>query len=88
MSFLAWGAGDRIFLTKAQMFQAHAEGALDRDVQSVLNVRKRMHYGDFIWNDTQVPQGPVWVRVDLQAAADFRLSRGPRDWHRGGPLRR
>ena len=61
-----WGAGDRIFLTKAQLFQAHVEGALDRDVQSVLNVRKRMRYGDYIWNDKQVPQGPVWVRVDLQ----------------------
>ena len=61
-----WGAGDRIFLTKAQVFQAHVEGALDHDVQSVLNVRKRMRYGDFIWNDKQVPQGPVWVRVDLQ----------------------
>lgn len=61
-----WGAGDRIFLTKAQLFQAHVEGALDRDIRSVLNVRKRMRYGDFIWNDKQVPQGPVWVRVDLQ----------------------
>lgn len=61
-----WGAGDRIFLTKAQLFQAHVEGALDRDVQSVLNVRKRMRYGDYIWDDKQVPQGPVWVRVDLQ----------------------
>jgi hypothetical protein len=61
-----WGGKDRIFLTKAQLFQAHAEGAIDRDVESILNVPKRMHYGDFIWNDRNVPKGPVWVRVDLK----------------------
>ena len=63
----AWVDKDRIFLTKAQLFQAHAEGAIDRDIQSVLDVRKRMHYGDFIWNDRNVPKGPVWVRVDLKS---------------------
>ena len=62
-----WADKDRIFLTKAQVFQAHAEGAIDRDIQSVLDVRKRMHYGDFIWNDRNVPKGPVWVRVDLKS---------------------
>ena len=63
----AWADKDRIFLTKAQLFQAHAEGAIDRDIQSVLDVRKRMHYGDFVWNDRNVPKGPVWVRVDLKS---------------------
>ena len=62
-----WVDKDRIFLTKAQLFQAHAEDAIDRDIQSVLDVRKRMHYGDFIWNDRNVPKGPVWVRVDLKS---------------------
>jgi lipoprotein-anchoring transpeptidase ErfK/SrfK len=62
-----WVDKDRIFLTKAQLFQAHAEGAIDRDIQSVLDVRKRMHYGDFVWNDRNVPKGPVWVRVDLKS---------------------
>jgi len=62
----SWGGADRIFLTKAQIFQARAQGAIDRDVQSVLNVRKRMHYGDFVWNDRQVPRGQVWVSVDLK----------------------
>lgn len=59
--------GDRIFLTEAQIFQARAEGAIDRDVRSILNVRKRMHYGDFVWNDRNVPDGPTWVRVDLKS---------------------
>ena len=54
-------------MTKAQLFQAHAEGAIDLDIRSVLDVRKRMHYGDFVWNDRNVPKGPVWVRVDLKS---------------------
>lgn len=34
-------------------------------VRSVLNITKPMHFGDFVWNDERVPQGRVWVRVDL-----------------------
>ena len=26
-----------------------------------------MHYGDFIWNDRNVPKGAIWVRVDLKS---------------------
>lgn len=63
----AWAGNERTFLTQAQLFQARAQGAIDRDIQSVLNVRKRMHYGDFIWNDRNVPKGIVWVRVDLKS---------------------
>lgn len=62
----AWTDKERIFLTKAQLFQAHAEGAIDRDIYSVLDVRKPMHYGDFVWNDRNVPKGEVWIRVDLK----------------------
>ena len=62
-----WADKDRIFLSTAQLFQAQAEGAIDRDIRSILDVRKRMHYGDFIWNDRNVPKGPVWVRVDLKS---------------------
>lgn len=34
-------------------------------VRSVLNIAKPMHFGDFVWNDDRIPDGPVWVRVDL-----------------------
>lgn len=37
-----------------------------RSVKSMLNVPKRMRYGDFAWNDDGIPRGPVWVRVDLK----------------------
>ena len=63
----AWAGNERTFLTEAQLFQARAQGAVDRDIQSILNVRKRMHYGDFIWSDRNVPKGNVWVRVDLRS---------------------
>lgn len=36
-------------------------------VKSILNVRKRLHYGDFVWDEAGVPPGDVWIRVDLSA---------------------
>jgi lipoprotein-anchoring transpeptidase ErfK/SrfK len=58
-------SGDRVHLTESQLLQARATGVLDRDVKSILNVRERMKYGEFVWNERDVPSGPVWVRVDL-----------------------
>jgi len=55
----------RIAISSAQLREAYAAGLTDRPVKSLLDVPKRMTYGDFVWNDAGVPQGPVWVRVDL-----------------------
>lgn len=43
-------------------------------VRSVLNITKPMHFGDFVWNEDRIPDGPVWVRVDLtrQLVSVFR----------------
>ncbi|WP_245858233.1 L,D-transpeptidase family protein [Sphingomonas guangdongensis] len=38
-----------------------------RLIDSVLNVRGTMHYGEFVWNDDKVPAGRRWVRIDLDA---------------------
>lgn len=62
----SWVGSDRTFITEAQNFQARAEGLLDRDVKSVLNVTKPMQYGDYLWDEKNVPDGPIWVRVDLK----------------------
>ena len=62
----SWVGSDRTFITEAQNFQARAEGLLDRDVKSVLNVTKPMRYGDYLWDEKNVPDGPIWVRVDLK----------------------
>lgn len=42
------------------------DGASER-VTSLLNVPRRMAYGDYTWADAGVPAGKVWVRVDLGA---------------------
>lgn len=34
-------------------------------VQSLLNVRKQMRYGEYVWNETGVRPGSTWIRVDL-----------------------
>jgi hypothetical protein len=58
-------AGDRVFLTKAQLHQAMAGGTFDRPVKSLLAVPAPLHFGDYVWDDRGVPTGPTWVRVDL-----------------------
>ena len=34
-------------------------------VRSVLNITKPMRFGDYVWNQDRIPEGPVWVRIDL-----------------------
>jgi lipoprotein-anchoring transpeptidase ErfK/SrfK len=60
-------AGDRTFLTKAQLDQAIASGTLDRPVKSLLAVKAPLHFGDYAWNDRGIPAGPTWLRVDLHS---------------------
>lgn len=43
---------------KARLFLPNGE------VRSVLNVGRRMAFGDFVWNDAGVPDGSITVRVD------------------------
>lgn len=62
-----WSDKNRTYLSEAQLIQAKAQGFLDRDVHSILNVPDRMRYGDFVWNDRNIPNGPVWIRVDLRS---------------------
>lgn len=62
----SWAGSDRTFITEGQNFQARAEGLLDRDVKSVLNIAKPMQYGEYRWDEKNVPDGPMWVRVDLK----------------------
>lgn len=43
-------------------------------VKSVLNITRPMHFGDYVWNERQVPKGRMWVRIDLgtQTLSVFR----------------
>lgn len=40
-------------------------GGRTETIRSVLNIKQKMHYGESVWDDENVPQGPVWIRVDL-----------------------
>src|SRR5689334_20244797 len=55
----------REVLNKAQLDQAIASGTLDRPVKSLLDVQKPMQFGDYAWNDTAIPAGVTWIRIDL-----------------------
>jgi L,D-transpeptidase-like protein len=57
----------RIAVTPAQVREAYKVGLIDRPIKSILDVRRPMSYGQFLWNDRGVPRGPVWIRVDLHA---------------------
>lgn len=59
--------GPRVLLTKQQMKEAAEAGGFIQPPLSLLRVGRRMHYGDFVWNDRDVPAGPVAIRVDLRA---------------------
>jgi lipoprotein-anchoring transpeptidase ErfK/SrfK len=61
----AAAASGRIFLTKAQLSQALASGTVDRPIKSLLAVDRPLTYGEYKWNDTAIPDGPTWVRIDL-----------------------
>ncbi len=45
-----------------------------RAILSLLNMRRPLHFGEFLWDETGVPAGAVWVRVDLarQTLSVFR----------------
>lgn len=35
-------------------------------VRSMLNIANPLHFGNFVWNDADIPRGIVWVRIDLR----------------------
>lgn len=57
----------RVFLSSAQIEQALTSRTLDRPVKSLLAAQGPLHFGDYQWNDQSVPDGPLWIRVDLGA---------------------
>ena len=39
----------------------------EREIGSVLNVPQAMRYGEYVWDDKDVPAGKPWILVDLKA---------------------
>lgn len=58
--------GPRIVLDQAQQRQARSAGGFEQAPRSLLRVDRPMEYGDFLWNETGVPPGPITLRVDLR----------------------
>ena len=57
---------DRIFLNSGQQ-SAFLDALPGAPIKSLLKVDRRMRYGDFVRHDQGVPNGSVWVRVDLKS---------------------
>ena len=61
------GPQGRVLLSHAQVSDALAAGTLDRPVRSLLDVGAPLKFGDYVWNDTAVPSGETWIRIDLRS---------------------
>jgi hypothetical protein len=57
----------RIAYPAAMQAEISLPGGRHERIRSLLSVDRRMHYGDFVWNEDGIPPGPAWVRVDLAA---------------------
>lgn len=55
----------RIWYPAGQYPELSLPGGQHELIRSLLNITKPMHFGDFVWNEDRIPQGPLWVRVDL-----------------------
>ena len=49
-----------------QRIAVSAHGSDPNPIHSLLNIRSAMRYGEYEWHEDGVPQGPLWVRVDLR----------------------
>ena len=58
-------AGIRIWYAAQSYPQILLPDGRRQAVRSVLNITQPMRFGSFVWNEEHIPQGPVWVRVDL-----------------------
>lgn len=67
-------AGERIVYPAARPALLPLPGGRSLAVRSLLDDRRPMRFGDYLWHERGVPTGPVWVRVDLarQSLSVFR----------------
>jgi len=64
----------RIVYPEKSASQMLLPGGSTHAVLSLLNIRRSMEFGDYVWDDDNIPEGPVLVRVDLasQTLSVFR----------------
>ena len=66
--------GPRLIYPRDRVPSLRLPDGSERPVHSVLNVRRPLRYGDYVWNGDNVPPGRTWIRVDLdrQTLSVFR----------------
>ena len=60
-------ATGRLILTAAQLREALASGTLDWPIKSLLAIKTPLQFGEYVWDDKAIPDGPTWIRVDLRS---------------------
>lgn len=58
-------SGSRLFYPATSFPVLTLPGGRTETIRSVLNIKEKMQFGESVWDDANVPQGPVWIRVDL-----------------------
>lgn len=54
----------RHFYPAAALPRLQLPGGRQEIVRSILNIAGPLRFGRYVWDETGVPDGPVWVRVD------------------------
>jgi hypothetical protein len=72
VSALLWAgpspaAAKRIWYPASSPQQLAFPDGSRRTVRSLLDTPHPMAFGDWVWDETGVPPGPIWVRVDIGA---------------------
>lgn len=57
--------GQRRFLTAAERGELSARGLAPLSAKSVLDIKRPLRHGDYVWDERGVPEGEVEIRVDL-----------------------
>lgn len=68
----------RIVLSAAEAREAAGTGGMAMPVATLLNIRSPLRYGEFRWNESDVPPGPVWISIDLKSQL-LSVFRGPNE---------
>lgn len=59
--------GDRVSFRPTSLPRLQQAVGFDQPISSLLNVTRRMDYGDYQWSERDVPPGKIWILVDLDA---------------------
>jgi hypothetical protein len=59
--------GSRIPVSATELAKLQLPHLPEERLGSVLNIKAPMKYGQYVWDDKGVPEGPISVRVDLKA---------------------